>query len=299
MTSKFDSMYVASGLEEASDSTVDSRTRELCGASPEMAEARECERTAQEMVRLGVAAVVAAEGNPAPPCPVPASLTAGAELVPGYRLVGRIGLGGSSEVWKAIGPGGLPVAMKFVRVTEEFGSSPAARQRLRANLRALELMREVRHANLLPLFGAWHREGLLIFVMEFADCTLIDRCNEAILGGEPGIPLAELIESMRQAACGIDYLDAPRHALVGRQGMGILHRDIKPQNLLLVGGCVKVGDFGMAKLLEDTARNTGSLTVYYAPPELFDGLRVRSQKGVTPKGVLVRISDLAEANQHG
>ena len=275
MPSEFDSRYVASGWLEEPDHSGDSPTEDLCRGSSELAEVLECERTAQEMVRLGVADVGAAPGNPVPAGPGPAGPTAGAELVPGYRLVGRIGEGGSGEVWKAIGPGGLPVAMKFVRVAADFGPSHADRQRLRANLRALELMREVRHAHLLPLFGAWHRDGLLIFIMELADCTLIDRYNEAIRGGEIGIPMPELMEAMRQAACGIDYLNAPRHALIGRQGMGILHRDIKPQNLLLVGGCVKVGDFGQAKLLEDTERNTGSLTAYYAPPELFDGLMAR------------------------
>ena len=192
--------------------------------------------------------------------------------MPGYRLVAPIGEGGSGEVWKAVGPGGIPVAMKFIRVAENLDASAAVRRRRHANLRSLELIREVRHAHLLPVFGAWHRDGLLIFVMELADRTLLDRCNEAIRAGEPGIPPRELNEYMGQAALGIDFLNAPRHALIGRQGVGIQHRDIKPQNLLLVGDCVKVGDFGQAKLLEDTARNTGCLTADYAPPELFEGL---------------------------
>lgn len=58
---------------------------------------------------------------------------------------------------------------------------------------------------------------------------------------------------------------------MGRQGMGIQHRDIKPQNLLLVGECVKVGDFGQAKPIEDTARNAGGLTADYAPPDSSKG----------------------------
>src|SRR5262249_14063161 len=77
--------------------------------------------------------------------------------------------------------------------------------------------------------------------------------------GLPGIPAAELLNYLRHAAEGLDYLN-DKH---------VQHRDIKPANLLLVGGGVKVGDFGLAKLLEHTAAtNTrNALTVAYAAPE--------------------------------
>lgn len=52
----------------------------------------------------------------------------------------------------------------------------------------------------------------------------------------------------------------------------IQHRDIKPQNLLLCGGSVKVGDFGLVRSLKsDQTSHTGSLTLAYAAPEFFDG----------------------------
>src|SRR5207249_4003660 len=64
----------------------------------------------------------------------------GLEPVPGYRLVRRLGGGGYGEVWQADGPGGFPVALKFVRL----GGTAAPVER-----RALDLLRGVRHSNLL------------------------------------------------------------------------------------------------------------------------------------------------------
>ena len=67
---------------------------------------------------------------------------------------------------------------------------------------------------------------------------------------------------MDEAARGIDFLN----------DRGVQHRDIKPQNLLLVGGGVKVADFGLAKFLEHSiGGNTGAMTPAYAAPEFLEG----------------------------
>ena len=185
-----------------------------------------------------------------------------AEPVPGYRLIERLGSGGFGEVWKAEGPGGFKVALKFVPLAEQVGP---------VELRALQIIREIRHPHLLTTFGSWQLDDTLIIAMELAERTLLDRFREAVRQGFKGIPAPEIFEHFLDAAKGIDYLNEPRHPSGGREPQGIQHRDIKPQNLLLVGGSVKVADFGLVRILEHSQTgHTGSLTPSYAAPEFFD-----------------------------
>jgi serine/threonine protein kinase len=181
-------------------------------------------------------------------------LEPGIEPVPGYRLAELIGEGGFGQVWKANGPGDFLVAIKFVRL----GNKAEV-----VEMRSLELMKNIRHANLLTVFGAWQDHGYLIIAMELADRTLLDYYQELTGQSLPGIPIPELFDYMLEAAKGIDHLN----------NMGIQHRDIKPHNLFLVGGSVKVADFGLAKVVEQkAASHTGTgMTPAYAAPEFFAG----------------------------
>jgi serine/threonine protein kinase/Tfp pilus assembly protein PilF len=182
--------------------------------------------------------------------------------VPGYRLLERVGVGGAGEVWSAEAPGGLRVALKIVRLAGELG------QREMSNLR---ILRAIRHPNLLAYFGAWQAEGRLIIGMELADRSLWDRFAEAAGQGQAGIPRGELLEVLGEVAKVIDFLNEPRHQLEGRSGVAIHHRDIKPQNIMLIGQGVKLADFGLSCLggPADPSRNKGGWTVSYAAPETF------------------------------
>jgi formylglycine-generating enzyme required for sulfatase activity len=173
--------------------------------------------------------------------------------LPDYVLVRKLGRGGYGEVWQAHGPGGFPVALKFIALDEKAGE---------VELRALDTMRTIRHLHLLGMFGSWQHDGELIVAMELADGTLHDRLNQVQKEGLPGIPAAELLPHLRDAAEGLDYLNS----------INIQHRDVKPQNLLLVGGRVKVGDFGLVKVLQHSLTgHTGAFTPAYAAPEFLNG----------------------------
>jgi formylglycine-generating enzyme required for sulfatase activity len=193
--------------------------------------------------------------------PPSVSLQPGLELVPGYRLVRPLGKGAFGEVWQAEGPGEISLALKIL---------PLHAGKTAPELRALQLMRNVHHAHLLVLSGCWQISNLLVIALELAEGTLLDRLHACQQQGLSGIPREELLAYMHEAAKALDFLNEPRHTLDGKTGVSIQHRDVKPANLLLVGGSVKVGDFGLAKLLDRAlATNSGSLTVSYAPPECF------------------------------
>jgi serine/threonine protein kinase len=217
--------------------------------------------------------------------PIPAGLTetasldervrAGNELVPGYRLTKLLGRGGFGEVWETRGPGGKHCALKIVRNLDA-GQG-------RQVFRSLDLIRDLDHERLIGLQTFWLLDArgavidddqfgmpnvpvpsVLVMAIDLAAMNLLSRWQEYAARGEPGIPAAELLRYVRQAAEGIDYLNA----------QSIQHRDIKPEHLLLTrDDRVKVSGFSLVKLVEGAAVPVHSasvgLTPAYAAPELF------------------------------
>ncbi len=182
--------------------------------------------------------------------------TRNVEPIPGYILRERIGSGGYGEVWKADAPGGLAKAIKLV-----YGYADGDRGS--RELKAMGLIKTLRHPFLLSLERIEIIEGQLVIVTELADCSLKDRFEIRRAEGLRGIPRPELLQYMRDAADALDYMNE-QHSLQ--------HLDVKPENLLLVGDHVKVADFGLVKDVQrQTVSMLGGLTPVYASPELFNG----------------------------
>lgn len=178
------------------------------------------------------------------------------EPIVGYTITERIGAGGYGEVWKARAPGGLVKAIKFIygRLDDE---------RAACELRALERIKRVRHPFLLSLERIEVVDGQLIILTELADASLKDRFEHCRRQGLSGIPRDQLLVYLHDAADALDYM-SEEHSLQ--------HLDVKPENLLIVGGRVKVADFGLVKEINDgTVSLVGGLTPVYAAPETFDG----------------------------
>jgi serine/threonine protein kinase len=177
-------------------------------------------------------------------------------MIAGYALVERIGAGGYGEVWRAEAPGGLAKAVKFV-----FGYLDD--QRASAESKALARIKEVRHPFLLSLERIEIIDGQLMIVTELADQSLKDRYEQCRSEGLTGIPREELLQHMQDAADALDYMS---------QRYSLQHLDIKPENLLILGGRLKVADFGLVKDIHgETVSMPMGLTPVYAAPEVFDG----------------------------
>lgn len=173
-----------------------------------------------------------------------------------YQLVEKLGAGGYGEVWKAIGPGGLPKAVKLL-----YGEKSG--QHAVAELKALERMKSLRHPFLLSIERIEVVNSRVIVVTELADRNLSERFEDCRRNGHLGIPRDELLGYLRDAADALDFM-FEQH--------GLQHLDIKPDNLLLQGGHAKVADFGLAKDINTTNVSVlNGFTPMFAAPELFEG----------------------------
>jgi serine/threonine protein kinase len=202
---------------------------------------------------------------------MPLRIEPGAEPIPGYRLIDRLGSGGFGEVWKAEAPGGLFKAIKFVQrgtspnVDSILASGDVDRSRAEQEWKSLLRVKTVRHPFILLLDRFENIDNYLVIVMELADRTLADRFKECRVQGLPGIPREELLSYLGEAAEVLDLMNSMYQ---------LQHLDIKPQNLFLVHQHIKVADFGLVKDTTDgksLMTITGGVTPVYAAPETFDG----------------------------
>ena len=177
------------------------------------------------------------------------------DVVAGYHLQQRLGGGSYGEVWRAIGPGGLHKAVKILHGRYD---GPEAD----TELKSLERMRELRHPFLLSVERIEIVDGRLIIVTELAEGSLEQSFRDIQREGQKGIPRDTLLDYLRDAADALDFM---------HQRHGLQHLDIKPGNLLIQGGHVKVADFGLIKDLRHAcASMVKGFTPLYAPPELFE-----------------------------
>ena len=183
-----------------------------------------------------------------------------------YEVVRRIGGGGFAEVFEARDLQlDEPVALKVV--AEGRGMSGRV-------VREVEAAAALSHPNIVALYD-WFGDGEQSYlVWELVDGVSLDQLIGELGDGDVAAVGAELLE-----------------ALAFAHSQGIIHRDVKPQNVMLDrDGHVKVMDFGIARLLDgDTLTADGDVigTVAYMSPEQASGRRVGPQSDVYSAGVVL------------
>jgi serine/threonine protein kinase len=106
-------------------------------------------------------------------------------------------------------------------------------------------------------------DGQLVMVSELADRTLLERFEECRAEGGTGIPRDELLRYLFDAADALDFIAVQ---------FRLQHLDIKPTNLFLMGGRLKIGDFGLLReICHRRGTSAGGLSPAYAAPESFTG----------------------------
>lgn len=185
----------------------------------------------------------------------------GAVISDKYEVLSELGTGSMGAVYKAEHVKiGRDVALKVL------GRSFAAQDRIRDRfVREAQATGRVEHDNVVEIWDVGTtEEGLPYMVMELLDGETLSRRIDR----ERRLPLADALHIARQL---LDGLAAAHDA-------GVVHRDVKPENILLtVGDHVKIVDFGFARILDSgkmSITQTGDLvgTPSYLPPEQSEGV---------------------------
>jgi serine/threonine protein kinase len=189
-----------------------------------------------------------------PSAPEPPSSATGAESSQqkgAYQLVRRIKAGVFGEVWRALAPGGIQVAVKiYYRPMQE--NAP--------ELKALQLIKNVNHPYLLKIQAWWVEDSRLHVAMELAEASLRTRLRKGRPADVSTLPLSALLIYVSEVGEALDYL----------HGRTLLHRNIAPENILLVQGHAKIGDFSLVCDAGSPGDATAGAVPYMAP-ECFRG----------------------------
>jgi len=175
-----------------------------------------------------------------------------------YQKMERVGEGTYGVVYKAKDKQtGELLALKKIRLEVEDEGIPSTA------IREISLLKQLQHPNIVRLYDVVHTDKKLTLVFEFLDQDLkkyLDACGEA------GLDSCTIKSFLYQLLKGIGYCHQHR----------VLHRDLKPQNLLInLDGELKLADFGLARAFGIPVRNYTHevVTLWYRAPDVLMGSR--------------------------
>ena len=205
--------------------------------------------------------------------PPPAELTQGFE---GLEVLDFLGAGGMGAVYLARQTKlDRTVALKIIR--PEIAASPEFAQRFEREARALA---RLNHPNIVGIYDFGERDGMYFYLMEFVEGTNLEELANANL-----LSPNESLDIVRQICGAIQFAHEN----------GVVHRDIKPTNILVnTSGAVKIADFGLAKLITDNAsdpaltqtRQVFGTPRYMAPEQIESSREVDHRADIYSLGVV-------------
>jgi TonB family protein len=188
-----------------------------------------------------------------------------------YEILRELGRGAMGVVFKARDPLiGRLVALKTIALAAS--ESEDLRQRF---YREAQAAGGLQHPNIVTIYEMGEEAGVPFIAMEYLEGESLD----AVLSKNKQIPRAQKIGYLVQICRALSY--AHQH--------GIVHRDIKPGNVVVTrGGTVKVVDFGIARIVDTSKTQTGVVvgTLAYMSPQLLKGERADERSDIWAVGVL-------------
>ena len=182
-----------------------------------------------------------------------------------YRVIRTLGIGGMGEVYLADDTKlKRKVALKVL--AEPVTRNGASLRRFEQEAQAVSALN---HANLLTVFDLCQQEGRYFLVTEFVEGETLRQ----ILKRGP-LPQAEAVEIATQIAAALSVAHAS----------GVIHRDIKPENIMVrPDGCVKILDFGIAKLTEPPERDGAQRTTPIPSANTITGTVLGTPRYMSPE----------------
>jgi hypothetical protein len=189
-----------------------------------------------------------------------------------YRIIERIGRGGMADVYKAF----QPRLERYVAVKvlpPSLARTPGFADRFDREARAIA---RLNHPNILPVYDSGQEEELSYIVMRYVEGGTLQE-----MLGKP-LPLSTVVEMITQVGGALDYAHQE----------GIIHRDVKPSNVLMdKGEWALLSDFGLAKILEAgvklTETGVGIGTPAYMAPELGKGEPADERSDLYSLGIML------------
>lgn len=195
------------------------------------------------------------------------------ESIGNYKITGRLGRGGMGDIYKAV-QASLDRTVALKVLSPQMGRSEEFSKRFEIEAKAISMLQ---HHNIVSIYEYGEEQGMKYFAMQFVDGEDLGRR----IAKKGNMSFEEIIDVAKQICRGLRYAHSQE----------IIHRDIKPQNILIEkGGVCRLSDFGIARIFQQTNLTMTGMAVgtpEYMSPEQAEGLDLDAQTDIYSLGVVI------------